>query len=71
MSAILLAEYAQRHAQPEDIRNLKDFKKWIEANRADIERLMPPRTGARAGRSWITEKVVDHAWQMLRSRREY
>jgi hypothetical protein len=59
MSAEKLAEYAELYADPRDIRKLADFRRWVAANAAALEK----------ARVRVTPRVVEIAWCLLRSRR--
>jgi hypothetical protein len=61
MSAEKLADYAELYADPREIRKLADFRRWVAANAAALEK----------ARIRVTPRVVEEAWRVLRSRRSH
>lgn len=72
MSASKLADFAERHAPRGDTRRLRAFRTWVEAHRAEIERRVLFGTKRRVRKTgWITAKVTDEAWRLLKARRAH
>ena len=70
MSAEKLADYAEDYASPERIRTLRAFRRWVQANKAQIEqRVLFGSTKQSTKADWITPRVTDEAWRLLRERR--
>jgi hypothetical protein len=70
MSARKLADYAEYHAPRDQTTRMRDFRKWVAAHKAEIERRVLFGRERRVRKTgWITPKVTDEAWRLLKKQR--
>jgi hypothetical protein len=68
-----LADYAEDQASVERIRRMRDFRRWVQAHKAEIESevVFGNEHDRQSTKShWVRREVIDQAWRILRERRK-